>query len=57
MKLCKCGNPIFDEDDQRSDKCYWCMVESLREAVEKNLFMGGNFYEEKDNPVGFVDDF
>jgi len=57
MKLCKCGNPIYDEPDQRVDKCYWCMVKSFKDAVSKNIFMGGRFYEtkgDKSNPVGRV---
>ena len=45
MKLCKCGCPIYDEPEMPSDKCYWCMVESFREAVDKNIFLEGNFYE------------
>jgi len=47
---CKCGMPIWDEPGNRYDKCYWCMVESLREVVEKNLFTEGRFYEIEDKP-------
>ena len=29
MKLCKCGNPIYDEPDLPSDKCYWCVMKEI----------------------------
>jgi len=58
MKTCKCGMPIYDELDNRYDKCYWCMVEAFKDNAAKNIFMEGRFYEEpKDNPVGYVEDF
>jgi len=58
IRKCKCGNPIYDEPDQRVDKCYWCMVKSFKDATSKNIFMCGRFYEpkgelkeDKSNPV------
>jgi len=45
MKHCKCGQPIYDEPDNRYDKCYWCMVKSLEDVASKNIFMEGQFYE------------
>lgn len=58
MKTCECGQPIYDEPDNRYDKCYCCMVKSFKEAVDKRLFSGSRIYDEpKDNPVGYVEDF
>lgn len=52
MKHCKCGMPIYDEPEARTDKCYWCTVKAFSEDVEKNIFMNGRFYGEKLEKVG-----
>lgn len=40
MKLCKCGMPIYDEPEQRSDKCWFCIKKNLSE-VDKRLYTMG----------------
>ena len=45
LKTCKCGNPIYDEEHQSSDKCYQCVVKELDE-IDKRLFTGLNYKEE-----------
>ena len=46
MKLCKCGMPIYDEPEQRSDKCRKCIEKNLSEVDKRLYTMGINTKEE-----------
>ena len=47
ITLCKCGQTIYDEPEQRYDKCRSCMAKSFKTKAESNLFLSGNFYERR----------
>ena len=45
IRKCKCGMPIYD----RFKECTLCFVKRLKTPMEKNIALGGRFYEEKKN--------